>query len=122
MARRKRSSPAVDSAETRAAALESIDPGLDLGNGLTLAAYKASITATNAKLAAYNTRLSELDGILNELDADEKSLRELSSRMLAGVGVKFGKNSFEYEKAGGIRTDERKSSMRRASSLLKPAA
>ena len=118
MARRKRSSPSVDNAEPRAAALESIDPALDLGNTLTLAAYKTAITTTNGKLAAYNTRLSELDGILNDLEASEDALDELSARMLAGVGVKYGKNSAEYEKAGGTRTDERKP-IRRAAA--KPA-
>ncbi len=29
--------------------------------------------------------------------------------MLAAVGVKYTKNSTEYEKAGGTRTEERKS-------------
>ena len=66
------------------------------------------ITAANTKLSSYNTRLSELDGILNELETAESELDELSARMLAGVGVKYGKNSDEYEKAGGTRTDERK--------------
>lgn len=112
MARRKRSSKSVDAAEPRAAALESIDVALDLGNTLTLVAYKAAITTTNAKLAAYNTKLSELDGILNDLEASEKNLDDLSSRMLAGVGVKYGKKSDEYEKAGGTRSDERKSPRR----------
>lgn len=121
MARRKRSSPSVDRAETRAAALESIDPALDLGNGLTLASYKTALTATNTRLAAYNTRLSELDGILNELETAEETLDDLSSRMLAGVGVKFGKNTTEYEKAGGKRSDERKSA-RRTASTPTPAA
>jgi hypothetical protein len=114
MARRKRSSPSVDAAEPRAAALESIDPALDLGAPLTLAAYKTAITTTNTKLSTYNTKLSELDGLLNDLKASEKVLDDLSSRMLAGVGVKFGKNSDEYEKAGGTRTDERKPIRRKA--------
>lgn len=74
MARRKRSSKTIDSAETRAAALESIDVALDLGNSLTLEAYKTAITAANTKLSTYNTRLSELDGLLNELQAAERSL------------------------------------------------
>lgn len=119
MARRKRSSPSVDRAEPRAAALESIDPALDLGNTLTLAAYKAAITATNAKLSSYNTRLSEIDGILNDLETAETELDELSGRMLAGVGVKYGKNSDEYEKAGGTRTDERRP-IRRAAAPVTP--
>lgn len=83
----------------------SIDPALDLGNTLTSSSYKAAITAANAKLSVYNTRLSELDGILNELEAAEGELDELSARMLAGVGVKYGKNSAEYEKAGDTRTN-----------------
>jgi uncharacterized protein HemX len=98
----------VDNAETRAAALESIDPALDLGNNLTLGAYKAAIIATNTKLATYNTKLSEIDGILNDLEQSETTLDELSARMLAAVGVKYGKNSAEYEQAGGTRTAERK--------------
>ena len=114
MARRKRASDSVDRAEPRASALESIDPALDLGNGITLASYKTAITTTNSKLAAYNTKLSELDGILNDLEASEAALDEQSSRMLAAVGVKYGKNSAEYEKAGGTRSDERKSSRRTA--------
>lgn len=112
MSRRKRSSQSVDNAETRAASLESIDLALDLGNQLTLAAYKGAIASTNAMLSAYNTRLSELDGLSNELDKAETALDELSSRMLAGVGVKYTKNSNEYEKAGGTRPDEHKSAHR----------
>lgn len=88
MARKNRSSPSLDHAEPRAAAPESIDAALDLGNTLTLAAYKAAITAANSKQSSYNTRLSELDGSLNELKAAESDLDKLSGRMLAGVGVK----------------------------------
>lgn len=112
MARRKRTSSAVDRASTRSSALESIDANLDLGNNLTLAAYNAALKATDDQLSAYNTKLSELDGLLNQLEKSESDLDELSTRMLAAVGVKYGKNSDEYEKAGGTRADERKSSAR----------
>lgn len=108
MARRKRMSPSLTNAQTRSASLTSIDDALDLGSGLTLTAFDAKITATSDKLDEYNTKLSELDGLLNELETLEGELDELSSRMLAGVGVKFGKNSDEYEQAGGTRTSERK--------------
>jgi hypothetical protein len=33
---------------------------------------------------------------------------DLTERMLAGVGSKYGKDSTEYEKAGGVRKSERK--------------
>ncbi len=113
MARRKRTSPSIERARTRAAALESIDPALDLGNGLTLASYKAKIEAADAKLASYNARLSELDGLLNTLQSAEEDLDEYSARMLAGVGVKYGKDSDQYEQAGGTRTSERRSPRRK---------
>lgn len=122
MARRKRSSSVITASNTRAAALESIDPALDLGNGLTLAGFKANIAATQQKLDGYNTQLSALDGLLNDVEAAEKELNDLSVRMLAAVGAKFGRNSSEYEKAGGTRADERKSSLRRPSTTLKAAA
>jgi len=94
--------------------LESIGTNLDLGNSLTLAAYNAAIESADGLLSAYNTKLSELDGLLNQLETAETKLDELSGRMLAGVGVKFGKDSDEYEKAGGTRSSERKSSARKS--------
>ncbi len=113
MARRKRTSPAVDRAKARTNGLESIDANLDLGNSLTLAAYKLAIADAETKLNDYNRKLSELDADLNVLEATEGTLEELSSRMLAGVGVKFGKDSAEYEQAGGTRSSERKSPARK---------
>ena len=96
----------MEAAKIRAASLESIDKALDLGNGLTLASYNGAIATTEGQLNTYNTKLSELDDLLNRLQAGEKALADLTERMLAGVGSKFGKNSSEYEKAGGKRKSE----------------
>lgn len=49
-----------------------------------------------------------------ELQTDEKNLDALSGTMLASVGVKYGKNSAEYGKAGGTRTADRKKIVRKA--------
>jgi len=106
MARKKRSSTVLQTAQTRAAALGSIDPALDLGHGLTLEGYRTSLKELQTLLDTYNTRLSELDGILNDLKASEKKVTSFSTRMLAGVGVAYGKDSNEYEQAGGTRTSE----------------
>jgi hypothetical protein len=114
MARRKRTSDSLLKAQTRAAALESIDSNLDLGNGMTLAAYKLAIAGTDAKLAEYNTQLSDLDGLLSALEAAEVKVDDLSGRMLAAVAVKYGKDSNEYEKAGGTKSSDRKSGVRKA--------
>jgi hypothetical protein len=54
--------------------------------------------------------LSSLDGDLNKLEAAEDALNDLSERMLAGVGVKFTRDSDEYEEAGGVRKSDRKRS------------
>ncbi len=112
MARRKRISNSVTRAETRAAALESIAPDLDLGHGLTLINYRKSITDANDTLSDYNTKLSHLDAALNALEVAEEDLDDLTARMLAGVAVKFGRDSDEYEQAGGTRQSERRRNSR----------
>ncbi len=85
MARKKRKSKAVESGLKRAAALTAIDPKLDLGNGLTLDAYNASIQAHEDNVDSYNTDLSGLDTQLTDIKANEKKLDQLSVRMLKGV-------------------------------------
>ena len=107
MSRLKRTSPIVQEAETRLSSLKAIDEELDFGHGLSLADYKAEINALHAELSAYNSKLSELDGLLNKVQAREKALRAYSSRMLAAVAARYGRDSSEYEQAGGTRTSER---------------
>lgn len=113
MARLKSSSTVIEKAQTRLASLSSIDPALDLGSSLTLAAYRAAIQDAQAKLEAYNNLLSQADEALNALNAAEKEMRSLSERMLAGAAARFGKDSDEYEMAGGVRKSERKRPMRK---------
>lgn len=106
MAFKRKSSQVLAAAQTRAANLKSIAPVLDLGSGLTLAAYNTKITAAEAALEAYNIQLAKADALGNDFKAVEKELSALSTRMLAGVGVKYGKDSSEYEMAGGTRSSE----------------
>jgi hypothetical protein len=113
MARLKGSSPLTIAAQARLDALKSLDPNLDLGYGLTLSAYQALIDTAQAKLSAYNTLLSQVDNALNALRAAEKELRPFSERLLAGVGVRYGKDSSQYEMAGGTRKSEIKRSPRK---------
>lgn len=109
-------------AEPRLAALKSIDPKLDLGHGLTIEAYETKITALRKKVEAYNTLLSQLDQDLAQIETDEEDLRDTSERMLAGTGVKYGKNSNEYQMAGGTKKSERKKPKPSAATLQKKAA
>lgn len=110
MARRRRKSNILEKATRRASGLRSISPTLDLGPGLTLAEFEQKISSVRTKQENYNTALAALDDLLNDLQANEKILDDLNTRMLAGVGARWGKNSSQYEQAGGTRTDERKKS------------
>jgi uncharacterized phage infection (PIP) family protein YhgE len=106
MAFRRKTSKVLADAQQRAANLKAIDQNLDLGNGLTVEDFKDEIAAVRTGLDDYNALLAQADAAGNDFKAEEKQLRTLSSRMLAGVGVKYGKDSNEYEMAGGTRTSE----------------
>lgn len=114
---KKHNSGPLELAAARAAGMKSIDPALDLGNGLTLAAYQAKIAETDAKLSDYNTKLSQVDEASNAFQTAERELADISDRMLAGVAARYGRNSDQYEMAGGT-----KKSDRRRSATNKPAA
>ncbi len=114
MARRKRTSSVVEQARERAKNLGAISPTLDLGNGDTVATFAAKIDAVQSQLDAYNDLLTQADTALNDLTTAEETLSEESNRVLLGVAAKYGKNSNEYEAAGGVRTSERKKPVRGA--------
>lgn len=95
-------------AVTRLSAVKSIDAKLDLGNGINVEVYEQQINDLRDKLNAYNTMLSQVDAQLNEINELDKVLRDYSERMLAGIASKYGKNSNEYEQAGGKKKSERK--------------
>jgi hypothetical protein len=115
--RRKRLSVKLEKAEVRAASMDSIKPKLDLGNGQTLEMYWEAINALRAKQQQYNALLSTVDSLYSELLADERALGEMSEHMLSGVKVKFGRDSYEYEMAGGVRRSERKRPQRKVAAV-----
>lgn len=108
MARTKRISKVLESAKVRLAAVKSIDPNLDLGNGVTASDFESRISAADDSLDGYNTALSLIDERKIAFDRLEKSVNEYHERILLGVASKFGKDSVEYEKAGGTRKSERR--------------
>lgn len=103
---KKNSSTAIETAQTRAAAIEAFDTAFDVGSGVSLTALKAKTTELQTAIASYNTKLSEVDALYNVMLSKEKELNTLNARILAGIGVKYGKDSNEYEQAGGTRTSE----------------
>ncbi|MEO1592986.1 MAG: hypothetical protein AAFU71_17070 [Cyanobacteria bacterium J06632_22] len=98
--------------------LKSIDPKLDLGNSLTVPNFEKVVDNFGNKIEAYNSLLAEVEGLRSEIRADERDIRDLSERMLLAVGARFGKDSAEYKKAGGVRKSERQ---RPSSSVSAPA-
>ena len=99
-----------DLAKARLSSLKSIDPALDLGNGMTITNYEKSIDGFTGLLSNYNKALSTVDDLYNQCIASLTEVKGLNERMLSGVGFKFTKDNSEYEMAGGTRKSERKKS------------
>lgn len=93
---------------TRLAAVKSIDTALDLGNDITVANYETQINLLSAKLSTYNTALSTIDDLYNDCIAQIVIIKDWNERILTGVATKYGKNSSQYEMAGGKKKSERK--------------
>ena len=94
--------------------MQAIDPHLDLGNGITLAALRTAIEETKALLNQYNLTLAQSDGDQARLEEGEEKLARLTSTCLRAVSVKFGPDSEAYEKAGGRRLSDRRRPDRKA--------
>ncbi len=112
MARRKRTSPVLEKAVRRMAGMNSIDPNLDVGNGLTLASFSTLLETMRTKENAYNTALSTLDKHYREMLETERELSDMAEHMLLGVATKFGKSSVEYGMAGGVPKNQRHKGLR----------
>ena len=113
MAYSKTSSKDFEHSIIRMASLKSIDPTLDLGNGLTVETYQQSIDQVSKAMEAYNTQLSLADSLRSSIKEKEKLLRAFTERMLTGVAAKFGKDSEQYQKAGGTKKSDRKKHKRK---------
>jgi hypothetical protein len=113
MGRAKRSSQILDKAVMRADGIRSIGGNIDLGNNLTSDLFTQKIESLRQRLSKYNTLLADLDEALNLLEAEEETLKEAYAQALVGIAAKYGKNSSEYEKAGGVRRVDRKAKARK---------
>lgn len=105
---KKQRSLIIEKAEARKASLLSISDKLDFGMGLTSKAYDQLLTRARQSQQQYNTLLSQIDEAHNNFQVLERELADMSERMLTGIATHYGKDSSEYEKAGGTRKSERK--------------
>ncbi|MEO0541263.1 MAG: hypothetical protein AAFZ80_10415 [Cyanobacteria bacterium P01_A01_bin.105] len=108
MPRQRLRSRFLRSAQIRLSNLRALGTGLDLGSIITVSSYGKAVQQFEDKIKAYNTMLATVDGLRSEIRADEAELRDLYERVLLAVGARYGKDSAEYKKAGGVRKSERK--------------
>ncbi|MBW4633280.1 MAG: hypothetical protein KME30_15715 [Iphinoe sp. HA4291-MV1] len=107
MTRQKRTSRILEKAELRTSGLKAIDPNINFGDTRNLQNMTQLIEQLRTKIDAYNIALAVIDSSKTEIQELEKNLGELSEKMLIGVAFKYGKDSREYEMAGGVRKSER---------------
>ncbi len=107
MPRKKRSSQILKKAQFRVAGLKAIDPNLNFDETCNLRNLTQLIEQFHKMLNEYNAAVALVDSSKTKLDEMEKLLGQVSDKMLYGVGFKYGKNSNEYELAGGVRESER---------------
>ncbi|MEJ6480360.1 hypothetical protein N0Y54_03070 [Nostoc punctiforme UO1] len=120
MSRQKRTSRILEKAQLRSAGLKSIVPNIKFDENHSLEKLIESIEQLRNKLDVYNTALSVVDSSKTEIEEMEKNLSQLSEKMLMVVAIKYGKDSREYEMAGGVRNSDRIRKIR--SSRLKNVA
>ena len=112
MARAKKASRVLTDAEKRLAGMRTIDAKLSFGGEISVPSLEKKIVTVRTKLAEYNELLSQVDDIYADVLSAEKELSSLSSKLLAGVGMRYGRSSSEYETVSGTR---RRSSRRTTS-------
>ena len=98
----------LEKGTTRLAAVKSIDAALDLGNNINVTVYETELNLLRTKLNTYNTTLSTIDDLYNACLVQIDVVKDLNERILTGVATKYGKNSTQYEMAGGKKKSERK--------------
>jgi hypothetical protein len=120
MARLKKlSSDAIAKAKGRLANLKAISETLDLGNGLTVPAYDQEIKDAEQAQQDYNDKLAEADELMEAFEKKEKELNSKTERMLDAVSSRYGKDSDEYQTAGGTKKSDRKRPERKATAPTK---
>ena len=95
------------------AAVKTISPTFTFSQGLTLTEFEEKVNKISFTLDKFNGLLGEADELANQIDALEADLKDWNERLLLSVASFYGKNSNEYEKAGGVRKSDRKKPVRK---------
>lgn len=108
MAYKRRSSTTVEQTNQRLIGIKQISPAPTLPAGLSVTATEQKKQTVEALLVQYNGILAQADQVLDQIVDGEKELRTLNTKLLIAIGLLYGKDSPEYEAAGGTRTSEAK--------------
>jgi len=107
MPRKKRTSTVLEKVEQRILSLRSLDPNLHFEDELSLNHLVTLGGQLQNQLDQYNTLLTDLDSAKDSLESLEKTVRENLERLVSAVASRYGKDSREYEMAGGVRKSDR---------------
>ncbi|MEH2380287.1 MAG: hypothetical protein V7K27_15605 [Nostoc sp.] len=107
MPRQKRTYRALEKAELRLAGLRAINPDMDFGDTRNIQNITKISQQLRINIDAYNTALSVIDSSKTNMDELEKTLTDLTDKMLIGIAFTYGTDSSEYEMAGGLRKSKR---------------
>lgn len=113
MSFKKRNSNVITKAKKRQLSIASISTSFKVSDEVTYEKYEQLIIETDKTQNEYNELLRLADEKANNLDELEKKLKDWNERMLEGVSSVYGKDSNEYEKAGGVRRSDRKKPVRK---------
>lgn len=89
------------------------NPDFKLGT-VTLETFTAAREALNTADETVEAKRTELSGLVNARDSRARELIDLVTRAKAGFKAVYGGDSTQYEQAGGTRSSERSSGLRRA--------
>jgi hypothetical protein len=109
MSRKRKTIPHdVQLAQQRVNGMVSVEPRLDLGNGVSVESVAAAIRTVTDGIGEYNSMLADLDARSNLIEANIRAMNDIVSRALKGAEFKFGGDSNEYQQIGGTRKSDRK--------------
>jgi len=93
--------------------MKSIDPAFDAGNGVTVEAAEALLNEGDDALEDFNITIASADEKDTLFGDKNKQMRAFNRKVLPATGLKYGRDSAEYEQVGGVRDSERKKPVRK---------
>ena len=122
MPQKKKVSPAIAKAKIRISGMKTIDPMLDLGNGMSITSYEAAIQDTEQRIEAYNMAIANVSQLQSSVAEAEAMLAELSERLLSTIAGRYGKKSDQYEMAGGTKRTTRRRVAKKKTEAVVPVS